>query len=233
MRDVELFQMALGLESPWYVKRTEFDADARRLDLYLDFREGGRFTCPECGAGRLPGREAETIGAFRKDLEAHGGEPARIWELCMDMSPAYQKGAREHLTQARTTFDCFHVHWFHTRISNGLLEGLSSLVQATKARARGYRSTTKLTAMIYLMHGKLPLHQPIGDSEEPKFGLLCGEPKSGLFQQSTSLARGLLPPPSRRWLGWAPRGPATAHWLVDAASSSGYSLRSKVWRPGP
>lgn len=32
MRDVELFQMALGLASPWYVERTEFDADAKRLD---------------------------------------------------------------------------------------------------------------------------------------------------------------------------------------------------------
>ena len=51
--------------------------------------------------------------------------------------------------------------WFHTRISKGLLEGLSSLVQAAKARARGYRSTGNLIAMIYLMHGKRPLDQPI------------------------------------------------------------------------
>jgi transposase len=50
--------------------------------------------------------------------------------------------------------------WFRSRISNGLLEGLSSLVQAAKARARGYRSTRNLIAMIYLMHGKLPLNQP-------------------------------------------------------------------------
>ena len=397
--------MALGLETPWYVERTEFDADARRLDLHLDFRRGGRFTCAEGGTGGCPahdtsektwrhldffqheaylharvprtkcedcgvklvdvpwarsgsgftllfeamvlamvksmpvaavaqlvgeydtrlwriihhyvdaareeiihasvrrvgvdetslrrghnyltlfvdlakprvlfateGREAETFALFREDLEAHGGNPDRIWELCMDMSPAYRKGAREHLPKARTTFDRFHVvkllneavdqvrraerkdapelkrtrylwlknqsnlssrqqrqleqlvlagshlktvqayqmklafqdfwelsaadadrfldawcawvkdsdltamkrfadtvrrhrrgilRWFHTRISNGLLEGLSSLVQATKARARGYRSTKNLTAMIYLMHGKLPLSQPI------------------------------------------------------------------------
>ena len=53
------------------------------------------------------------------------------------------------------------LRWFRTRISNGLLEGLSSLVQATKARARGYRSTRNLAAMIYLMHGKLPHIQPI------------------------------------------------------------------------
>lgn len=57
MRDVELFHMALGLESPWYVERTEFDADARRLDLYLDFRKGGRFRCAECGAGGCPAHD--------------------------------------------------------------------------------------------------------------------------------------------------------------------------------
>lgn len=405
MRDVELFQMALGLESPWYVDRTEFDAEARRLDLYVDFHRGGRFTCAECGAGGCPahdttektwrhldffqheaylharvpraacevcgvklitvpwarsgsgftvlfeamlmafmtampvaavarlvgehdsklwrvlhhhvgvareevshaavrrvgvdetslrrgheyvslfvdleearvlfateGRESTTFAAFRTDLEAHGGDPDRIRELCMDMSPAYRKGAREHLPAAEITFDRFHVvkllneavdqvrraerkdapeltrtrylwlknqsnlsrrqqrqldhlllasshlktveayqmklafqdfwelsagqaerfldvwcdwvhgsdlapmrrfadtvethrdgilRWFRTRISNGLLEGLSSLVQAAKARARGYRSTRNLTAMIYLMHGKLPIQKPI------------------------------------------------------------------------
>ena len=53
------------------------------------------------------------------------------------------------------------LRWFQTRISNGLLEGLSSLVQATKARARGFRSTRNFIAMIYLMHGKLPNLQPI------------------------------------------------------------------------
>jgi len=50
---------------------------------------------------------------------------------------------------------------FRTRISNGLLEGLSSLIQATKAHARGYRSARNLIAMIYLIHGKLPLPKPI------------------------------------------------------------------------
>jgi transposase len=51
--------------------------------------------------------------------------------------------------------------WHHSRVSNGLLEGLNSLIQAAKRRARGYRSTRNYTAMIYLVAGKLnPGPQP-------------------------------------------------------------------------
>jgi transposase len=45
--------------------------------------------------------------------------------------------------------------WHHSRVSNGLLEGLNSLIQAAKRRARGYRSTRNYKAMIYLVAGKL------------------------------------------------------------------------------
>jgi|SRR5512132_1990081 transposase len=41
----QLFQAALGLTEPWQVVRTDFDATARRLDLYLDFPRGARFPC--------------------------------------------------------------------------------------------------------------------------------------------------------------------------------------------
>lgn len=47
------------------------------------------------------------------------------------------------------------VRWWHSRISNGLLEGLHSLVQAAKRRARCYRSTRNYIAMIHLTAGKL------------------------------------------------------------------------------
>jgi transposase len=49
------------------------------------------------------------------------------------------------------------LRWFVSRISNGLLEGLNSLVQAAKAKARGYRSTAYLQTIIYLIAGKLDL----------------------------------------------------------------------------
>lgn len=47
------------------------------------------------------------------------------------------------------------VNWWHSRISNGLLEGLHSLVQAAKRRARGYRSTRNYITMIHLTASKL------------------------------------------------------------------------------
>jgi transposase len=47
------------------------------------------------------------------------------------------------------------IRWHHSRVSNGLLEGLNSLIQAAKRRARGYRSVRNYTAMIYLVAGKL------------------------------------------------------------------------------
>ena len=52
------------------------------------------------------------------------------------------------------------LRWFHSRIANGLIEGINSLVQAAKAKARGYRSIRNLKAMVYLLTGKLNLMLP-------------------------------------------------------------------------
>lgn len=52
MRDTDLFQLALGLSSPWIVTRSAFDVDTSRLDLYVDFPRGSRFACPDCGRER-------------------------------------------------------------------------------------------------------------------------------------------------------------------------------------
>ena len=52
------------------------------------------------------------------------------------------------------------LRWFHSRIANGLMEAINSLVQAAKAKARGYRSIRNLKAIIYLIAGKLELALP-------------------------------------------------------------------------
>jgi len=55
------------------------------------------------------GRESEAVGAFVAALRAHGGAPEQIELVAMDMSPAYRKGVRQYLPQARIVFDRFHL----------------------------------------------------------------------------------------------------------------------------
>ena len=81
MRDIDLFQMALGLIPPWFVDRSEFDADEKRLDLYLDFSSGGRFTCPECGRDGCAAYDSEEktwrhLNFFQHETSLHARPPA-------------------------------------------------------------------------------------------------------------------------------------------------------------
>lgn len=41
--------------------------------------------------------------------------------------------------------------WFSFKLTNGIVEGLNSLIQAAKARLRGYRTATNLIDMNYLL----------------------------------------------------------------------------------
>src|ERR1700735_4328718 len=59
MRDTDLFGMALAIASPWAVRRSDFDAAAKRLDIHLDFARGSRFACPSCGAAGCPAYDSE------------------------------------------------------------------------------------------------------------------------------------------------------------------------------
>lgn len=47
------------------------------------------------------------------------------------------------------------VRWYNSRINNGILEGINGLVQAARAKARGYRTVKTFKIMIYLLTGKL------------------------------------------------------------------------------
>lgn len=52
------------------------------------------------------------------------------------------------------------LRWATSKISNGILEGINSLIQAVKARARGYRSARNFITMIYIIAGKLEFNLP-------------------------------------------------------------------------
>lgn len=241
MQTEALFEQALGVGSPWYVRETQFDSDAQTLTIRVDFRAGSRFSHPEAAgehpvhdtqtkryrhlnffqhecflevrvprvklpdgavrlieppwAGKLSGftllfealvlclcrempfaavarlvgeswhrvaaiaeryvelalaeadfsavkelaidetskarghdyvtiaadaerravifvtetREAAAIERLAEDLAAHGGDPAAVRAVSIDMSPAYIKGVAKDLPNAAVTFDKFHV----------------------------------------------------------------------------------------------------------------------------
>jgi transposase len=48
MKDLDLFQAALGLGDEWFVEKTEFQPTEKRLDIYIDFKRGSKFPCPVC-----------------------------------------------------------------------------------------------------------------------------------------------------------------------------------------
>jgi transposase len=47
------------------------------------------------------------------------------------------------------------LRWYDSKIHNGILEGRNSLIQAAKAKARGYRTFKNLKTIIYTLTGKL------------------------------------------------------------------------------
>lgn len=210
------------------------------------------------------GKDSSTWKSCKEHLESHGGSAEKVTEVCMDMSPAFVKGATNNFPNASITFDKFHVikaaneavdlvrrnerkssadlkntryiwlkneknltkkqkeeldrlkdsdldtakayrmriilqeiynfppeiaplvltdwiqwglrcrlkpmvdvakmlhkhydgviQWFQSKLNNGLLEGVNSLFQAAKRKARGYRSDKNIVAMVYLLAGKL------------------------------------------------------------------------------
>ena len=61
MRDTNRLQLALGLTPPWTVTRSDFDPEAQRLDIEIDFAPGSRFPCPHCGAADCPAYDTQRM----------------------------------------------------------------------------------------------------------------------------------------------------------------------------
>lgn len=49
------------------------------------------------------------------------------------------------------------LNYFDSKLTNGVLEGLNSIVQSARNRARGYRNVNTFITMIYLLGGKLEM----------------------------------------------------------------------------
>ncbi len=64
----------------------------------------------------------------------------------------------EEIKEAVKTIRCHWsgvLRWYDSKINNGILEGLNSLVQAAKAKARGYKTFKNFNTIVYMLTGKL------------------------------------------------------------------------------
>ncbi len=91
-----------------------------------------------------------------------------LWEQPQELTEPYLRRWYFWATHSRLkplidVARTIHRHWdgilraVTSRLTTGPLEGLNSLIQAAKAKARGYRSKSNLNAMIYLLGGGLDL----------------------------------------------------------------------------
>jgi transposase len=79
MKDLDLFQMALGLDEKWFVVKSEFNPKDKRLDIYLDFKAGEVFPCPECSLeSKVHDTEEKTwrhLNFFQHEVYLHARVP--------------------------------------------------------------------------------------------------------------------------------------------------------------
>lgn len=47
MQSAQLFEAALGVDDPWFVRDSRFEAEAKTLTILVDFKPGSRFSHPE------------------------------------------------------------------------------------------------------------------------------------------------------------------------------------------
>jgi transposase len=113
-------------------------------------------------------RHRRTARAYELKLEFED-----LWQLSAADAPAYLDDwcsrvyrTRSRLDSLKDFVDTIDMHredvlrWFQTRINNGVLEAINSLVQAAKRRARGYRTDKHYVAVIYMTAGKLNFGLP-------------------------------------------------------------------------
>ena len=92
-------------------------------------------------------------------------QPDRKWgELFLDRWLGWARRSRlEPMKAVARTVEKHRdgiLAWFDSRITNGIMEGINSVVQAAKAKARGYRTLRCLADMTYLLAGRLDLRLP-------------------------------------------------------------------------
>ncbi|KYC71347.1 hypothetical protein B4099_1244 [Heyndrickxia coagulans] len=110
---------------------------------------------------KLKDTHLKTARAYRLKLSIQD-----LWKKSRSLAPIYFQewyhwAVRSQLEPMKKAAQTLKKHekgilrWFVSKMTNGLLEGINSLVQAAKRKARGYRTTKNFIAMIYATVNKL------------------------------------------------------------------------------
>jgi hypothetical protein len=97
---------------------------------------------------------------WREDFQAfYHQDPSYGPSICGAGAPARNAPAcnRSKTSSPWSKSTGRHHRLAHHHLSNGLLEGINSLIQAAKARARGYHNKTKMIIVVYLTAAELKL----------------------------------------------------------------------------
>ncbi|PZS23675.1 MAG: ISL3 family transposase [Pseudonocardiales bacterium] len=99
-------------------------------------------------------RWREDFQAFYDQDPSYAPEYLRRW--CYGAKRSLLQPVKDFVTLVEKHWDGI-IAWHQNHLNNGLLEGINSLVQAAKARARGYRNKNKMITIVYLTAAKLQL----------------------------------------------------------------------------
>ena len=79
----KLFEKALGLSKPWNIEKIDFDAEVKRLDIYIDFERGATFEyidketgeVEKCNAYDTKSKEWRHLNFFEHECYIHSRTP--------------------------------------------------------------------------------------------------------------------------------------------------------------
>jgi transposase len=81
------------------------------------------------------GKDNTTVQAFATDLAQHKGTVKHITDVSCDMSPAFIKGIKENLPEAKITFDKFHI----LKVINEAVDDVRRMVAKENPLLKGAR----------------------------------------------------------------------------------------------
>jgi len=97
------------------------------------------------------GRDHRTVLEFAEDLKAHGGDPAEVQHVCIDMSAAYAKGVATALPQAEISYDRFHVVSMAVEAMDQVRRAEMTAEAATVREALGEAGPAALRQLMWAM----------------------------------------------------------------------------------